>query len=285
MPEWLIVVSRAIMMLAALFLVTKWLGKKQISQLSFFEYVIGITIGSIGAEVITGLDRSFIHGVIGICAFVVLPIIGDKLSMKSKKLRDFLEGKGTVLIQNGNVIENSLKKERYTVDELMELLRKKDVFQLSDVEFAILEPTGDLNILLKKEKQPLTAEDLNITVPYMKEPCTIIMDGVVMGQALNSIGKNEEWVKGELAKQSRVMQDVFIGQVDSAGQLTVDLYDHVIQHPTAAKDQILTALLNRCQADLELFSLASQAEEGMLLYQKNSEKLKKVQHDLKSLNQ
>lgn len=271
------------MMLVALFLVTKWLGKKQLSQLSFFEYIIGITIGSIGAEVITGLDRSFIHGVIGICAFILLPVIGDKLSMKSKKLRDFLEGKGTVLIQNGNVIESSLKKENYTVDELMELLRKKDVFQLSDVEFAILEPTGDLNILLKKEKQPLTAEDLNINVAPMKEPGTIIMDGVIMGKTLESIGKTEEWVKDELSKQNWTIQDVFIGQVDSAGHVTVDLYDDVVQTPQASKDQIVTALLNRCQADLDLFSLASQEEKAMLLYQKNSEKLKKVLHDLKSL--
>lgn len=280
MPEWLVVVFRGVMMLIVLFFVTKLLGKKQISQLSFFEYTIGITIGSIGAEVVTGLDRSFIHGIIGILAFVTIPYIADVLSMKSKKLRDFLEGKATVLIQNGNIIEDSLRKEKYTTDELMELLRKKDVFQVSDVEYAILEPTGDLNILLKKEKQPLTAGDLQLTVSPEKEPSTIIMDGAVMNGQLESIGKNAEWVRTELHKQALKISDVFLAQIDSSGRLIVDLYDNKIVNNSDDQQAVITALLTRCKADLDLLSLSAQEEEGILLYQKNSDKLKNVIHSL-----
>ena len=150
MPEYLSVIIRVTSILGVLFFVTKTLGKKQISELSFFEYIIGNVIGSIGAEVITGLDKSFIHGVIGIVAFITIPFIADLFAIKSKPLRDFLDGKGIVLIQDGNIIEKNLKKERYTPDELMKLLRRKDVFQFSDVEFAILESTG---VLCKKKVQ------------------------------------------------------------------------------------------------------------------------------------
>jgi len=286
MPEWVIVVGRGILILVTLFIVTKWLGKKQLSQLSFFEYIIGITIGSIGAEVITGLDRSFVNGVIGIAAFVAIPIIVDKLSMKSKKLRDFFEGKGTVLIQNGNIIEESLRKEKYTTDELLELLRKKDVYTISDVEFAILEPTGDLNLLLKKEKQPVTAADLNLQVSPIKEPSTVIMDGEIMEGALRSIGKSIEWLNGELSKLSLKPSDVFIGQVDSSNQLIIDYFDEVIKEKTnVPQKDFIIAQLKRCQADLDYFSLATLNEKTMLMFQKNSDKLQKTIQDLKRKNE
>ncbi|PPA68872.1 DUF421 domain-containing protein [Jeotgalibacillus proteolyticus] len=283
MPEWLIVIIRSIFMLIALFFATKMLGKKQISQLSFFEYVVGITAGSIGAEVITGLDESFIHGVLGIGAFISLPVLADRLSLKSKKLRDFFEGKGTVFIQNGNVLEESLKKEKYTIDELMELLRKKDVFNLSDVEFAILEPTGDLNVLLKREKQPLTPSDMHIAINPLKEPCLVIMDGNIMNGALDSIRKSEEWLRGELEKKSVRVEDVFICQIDSHGDLSLDLYDHIRMEKQQDPIGFIKAALERSKADLDLFALSASNEEGMLLYKKNSDKLKQVLHSLQQV--
>ena len=279
MADWLDVIFRGVMMLVVIFFVTKILGKKQLSQLSFFEYTIGITVGSIGAEVITGLDRSFYHGIIGIVAFVAIPYGIDFLTMKSKKMRDFFAGKATVIIKNGNILEDSLRKEKYTIDELMELLRKKNVFQVSDVEFAILEPTGDLNILLKKEKQPLTAEDLQLTLSPEKEPSTIIMDGTVMNEMMESIGKNEEWLRAELHKKELVISDVFLAQLDSQGRLSLDLYDTRIEYNNHDHQEVITALLKRCEADLDLLSLSAQDEKGILLYKENSNKIKGVLHD------
>lgn len=156
MPEWLDVMIRSVIYVVFLFFVTKGLGKKQISQLSFFEYVTGITIGSIAAEVIMGLERNMFLGLLAIVIIAIIPFIGGLISLKSKKFRDFTEGKGAIFIKDGKIMEDNLKKERYTTDELLELLRKKDVFQVSDVEFALLEPTGDLSVMLKKENQPLS---------------------------------------------------------------------------------------------------------------------------------
>ncbi|KIL47122.1 DUF421 domain-containing protein [Jeotgalibacillus campisalis] len=284
MPDWLIVLGRGLAMLMVLFFMTKVLGKKQISQLSFFEYVIGITAGSIGAEVITGLDRNFFHGIIGISSFIAIPFLVDKLSMKNKKLRDFFEGKGTVVIQNGNIIEKSLNKEKYTIDELMELLRKKDVFDVSNVEFAILEPTGDLNVLLKKEKRPLTSEDIGLVTDEEKEPCTIIMDGAVMIKTLASIGKDEQWLEEQLAKKNKRVEDVFLAQVNSVGQLYLDLYDDNASKAQTDQGKVIKAIMERCKADLDLLSLESTDEESKLMYQKNSDKLQTVLHDLKTLS-
>ncbi|WP_242295885.1 DUF421 domain-containing protein, partial [Bacillus cereus group sp. BfR-BA-01516] len=104
----------------------------------------------------------------------VVPFLTGILSLKNKTARDFFEGKSTVLIKDGKILEDNLKKEKYTSDELLELLRGKDAFSVADVEFAVLEPSGELNVLLKKDRQPLTAKDIGLKVANEKEPQTVI---------------------------------------------------------------------------------------------------------------
>ncbi|MFT4414213.1 DUF421 domain-containing protein [Fredinandcohnia humi] len=276
MPEWINILVRAITFIIVLFAVTKLLGKKQLSELSFFEYVSGITIGSIAAEVVMGLERNILNGVLGILAFGITPYFVGFLAMKSKKVRNFVEGKGTVFIKNGKVMEDNLKKEKYTTDELLELLRKKNVFQVADVEFAVLEPTGDLSVLLKKENQPITPKDLKLIVPSIKEPQTVIMDGVIMDEPLSTIGLSRRWLKSELDKLGVAIENVFLGQVDSYGQLTVDLYDDKLQVPSPQEKPLLLATMKKCQADLEIFALSTQDPSAKSMYTKNSEKLQEA---------
>ncbi|MFY0804730.1 DUF421 domain-containing protein [Peribacillus frigoritolerans] len=286
MPDWLDVFVRALLFLIILFLVTKMLGKKQLSQISYFEYVTGITIGSIGAEVITGLERKITVGIIGIITTAALPFIVGLISEKSKKFRDLIEGKGTVFIKDGKIMEDNLKKERYTTDELLALLRKKDVFQVSDVEFAILEATGDLSVMLKKENQPLTAKDLNLTVASVKEPQTVIMDGEILDEPLSTIGRSRGWLQTELEKLGVTIENVFLGQINSYGELTVDLFDDILQVPSPQERPLLLSTMKKCQADLELFALGTENKEAKQIYEENSEKLQKaidnVTHILKS---
>jgi len=286
MPEWLDVALRSVMFVIFLFFVTKVLGKKQIAQLSFFEYVTGITIGSIAAESIMGLDGNMFLGLLGIGIVSLIPFLGGLISLKSKKFRDFTEGKGTIFIKDGKVMEDNLKKERYTVDELLELLRNKDVFQVSDVQFAILEATGDLSVMLKKENQPLTPKDLNMKVASIKEPQTVIMDGKILDEPLATIGYSRRWLKTELEKLGVTIENVFIGQVNSYGELTVDVFDDKLQVPSPQERPLILATMKKCQADLELFALATENKDAKELYVKNSEKLQKaidkVTHILKS---
>lgn len=222
------------------------------------------------------LDLSIHHGILGIFIFGITPFLAGFISMKSKKVRDVVEGKGTVFIKNGKVMEENLKSEKYSTDELMELLRSKDIFQISDVEFAILEPNGELNVLLKKENQPLTAKDLGVKVPSYKEPQTVIMDGEILDEPLSTIGQNRNWLKTELEKLGVTIENVFLGQVDSFGQLTVDLFDDKLKVAEPVEKPLILATMKKCQADLELFALATEIDEAKQMYSKNSEKLEKA---------
>lgn len=273
MPGWLEVVVRGVLFLFVLFLTTKLLGKKQLSELSFFEYVSGITIGSIAAEVMMGLENNIWHGIIGVAIFAVLPFFVEILSLHSKSVRDVVEGKGTVLIKDGKILEDNLKKEKYTTDELLQLLRGKDVFQADEVEYAILEADGKLSVMLKKDNRPITRKDLDLPSVNEKEPHTIIMDGEIFDDKLSSAGKNRAWLKTELAKQNVTIENVFLGQVDSYGQLTIDLYDDKIEVPKPQDKPLLLANMKKCQADLELFALATDSKKAQRLYASNAKKL------------
>ncbi|MFK4424693.1 DUF421 domain-containing protein [Bacillus sp. RC51] len=276
LPEWTLVILRSVFILIILFAITKWLGKRQISQLSFFEYIAGMTIGDIAAQVSTGLDSKFFHGVFAILIFAVVPFFTGILSLKNKTARDFFEGKSTVLIKDGKILEDNLKKEKYTSDELLELLRGKNAFSVADVEFAILEPSGELNVLLKKDRQPLTAKDISLKVPNEKEPQTVIMDGNVLDEPLSASGHNRAWLHSELEKLGVVIENVFLGQVDSYGQLTIDIYNDKLQMPSPQNKPLLFASLKKCNADLELFSLETKSKSASDMYSKNAKQIEKI---------
>ncbi|WNS73774.1 DUF421 domain-containing protein [Bacillus sp. DTU_2020_1000418_1_SI_GHA_SEK_038] len=276
MSEWSHIIIRSFIFLFVLFVMTKLLGKKQISQISFFEYVSGITIGSIAGEVIMGLDNNIGHGVLAIAIFGLVTIAVGFISLKSNSFRDFVEGKGTIFIKDGKIMEDNLKKEKYSTDELSTLLRKKDVFNLADVEFAVLEPTGNLSILLKKENRPLTPKDLNMKVANDKVPQTVIRDGHIVHDSLASAGKTRKWLFDELDKLEVTMDNVFYGQIDSYGDLTVDLYDDKMQQPSPQTRPLLMAQLKKCQADLELFELETDSPDAKKMYKKNANKLNEV---------
>jgi uncharacterized membrane protein YcaP (DUF421 family) len=276
MPDWLDVIVRSVLFLLILFVITKILGKKQIAQLSMFEYVTGITIGNIGAEVVTGLDQKIHLGIIAIVATAAIPYISSQITLRNKTVRDFVDGKGTVLILDGKVLEDHLKKEKVTIDEFLEMLRKNDVFDITEVEYAVLEANGILNVLLKKENRPLTPKDMNIKVPEEKEPQTVIMDGVILDEPLARVGKSRRWLNNELAKMDLSLDNVFIGQINAYGELKVDLFDDNIKVPSPRERPLLYAKMKKCQADLELFAHSTDDQEAKQMYLKNSRKMQEA---------
>lgn len=276
MAGWIEITIRSFGLLVALFLITRSLGKKQLSQLNIFEYISGIVLGGIVAIHSSLLDSPVIYGFIALLIWFIVPASVDYISMKSKKFRDIIHGKGTVIIQDGKVMEDNLKKERYSTDDLLENLRARSFFNVADVEFAILEPSGKLNVLAKKEKQPLTAKDLGIKLAAEKEPQTVIMDGEMLLDPLASLSLNPNWLETELDKINVTIENVFLGQVSSDGQLTVDLYDDQIVVPQPSEKPLLLATMKKCQADLELFALATENKLSKQMYLKNSEKLQQA---------
>jgi uncharacterized membrane protein YcaP (DUF421 family) len=257
---------RALGALVMLFLMTRILGKKQISQLTFFEYVTGITLGELAGFISTDMESHYFLGVIALLVWFIVPYLLELLTLKSKKLREWFEGKGTVLIKDGKIQEDNLKKERLTADELLEQLRSKNIFKAADVEFAMLEASGDLSVLLKKENQPLTPKHLGIKVGPEKETQEVIIDGKIQDEPLAKAGLNRAWLNTELQKLGVAIENVFLGQVDSYGQLYVDLYDDKIKVPAPQEKEVLFATLKKCQADLELFALTVQEASAKRMY-------------------
>lgn len=280
MPEWIYIILRSFLFIFILIFITRILGKKQISEITFFEYISGITIGSIAGEVIMGLDRNIMHGVVSIVVFGAITFLVDFITLKSKNFRDIVEGKGSVLIQNGKIMEDNLKKEKYTLDDLSSLLRGRNVFNVSEVEFAVLEPTGDLSVLLKKDYRPVTPNDLKLQVANEKEPQTIIMDGKILDNPLSASGKNRGWLLIELEKQGVTLENVCFAQINSYGELTIDLYDDQVQVVQPQQRQLLMASIKKCQADIESFALQTECKTATQMYLKNAEKLKGVIQNL-----
>ncbi|GIN40486.1 DUF421 domain-containing protein [Heyndrickxia oleronia] len=280
-PAWFEVILRSITALIVLFFITKFLGRKQITQLTLFEYIIAITIGSIVAEISTGIEKNFLYGIYSLLVWSLLPLGILFLSLKSKKFRDFIDGTPKVIIKEGKIQEDTLTKEKYTVDDLTELLRKKNAFNLADVEFAVLEPNGDLNVLLKKENQPITPKDIQLQVAPEKEAKTVISEGQILDEVLGETVFNRAWLKAELEKLNVALDNVFIGQIDSYGKLTVDIYDDKIQLPNSKERALLLATLKKCQADLELFTLATESKPAQEMYKLNAKRIENMVNRIK----
>lgn len=276
MPTWLEIALRSFVILIGIFFIIKFLGKKQLSEMSFFEYIIGISIGAIAGTLSIDRGIPFVYGAISILIWISIPILFNFLSLKNKKVRDFIEGKATIFIKDGKILEDNLKKERYSTDNLLSQLRKQQVFSVSDVEFATLESSGELSVMLKKDKQPLTPKDLNISTAVVKEPQTVIMDGEIIDEALKNRGLNRKWLKTELEKIGVAIENVFLGQVDTMGQLTVDLFDDKMTVPEPVQIPLLLATIKKCQADLELFALATDSKTAKQMYSENAKKVEKL---------
>lgn len=283
MPEWVEVVTRTLAAVVVLFALTRLLGKRQISQLSFFEYITGITIGDLAATISLDVKGTWYLGIISLSVWVIVSLGIEFLQLKSKKARDFIDSKSTILIKDGKILEDNLKKERLTNEELLEQLRGKDVFKAAEVEFAIMEPNGEINVLLKKQNQPLTPSQLGIQVGPESEPQTVILDGKVMDEPLATRGLNRRWIHTELEKLGVSLDNVYIGQVDAYGQLYVDLFDDKVKVPEPQQKAVLYADLKKCQADLEMFSLSTDRQEAKSLYENCSIQLDQVISDVKPL--
>ncbi|MDB5056184.1 MAG: rane protein [Bacilli bacterium] len=263
-----------------LFLITRLLGKKQISQLTLFEYVVGITLGELAGFMSTDIEANYVHGIVALVTWFLFAYILEIVTLKSLILRHWFEGRGTVMVKDGKVLEDNLKKEKYTGDELMESLRTKNVFNLADVEFAILEASGDLNVLLKKENQPLTPKHLGIKIAPEQEPQMVINDGEIMDEPLATMGLNRKWLKTELEKTGIPLENIFLGQVDSYGELFLDLYDDQLKLPQSQNKAILLATLKKCEADLELFGLATKNKAARKMYAHCVTEMKKLLYEL-----
>lgn len=192
------VTLRAISSLITLFLVTKMLGKKQVSQLSLFDYVIGISIGNFAAEMTINLESNEINGILAVILFGLFAYLVSYLTMKSIMLRRFFMGTPTVIIQNGKILEKNLRKVKFDINDMLEEIRGQGYFDLSQVEYAVMEANGKFSILPKPEYRPLTPKDMNLKVDKEGLCANIIIDSKIMHNNLKNFNKDENWLNKQL---------------------------------------------------------------------------------------
>jgi uncharacterized membrane protein YcaP (DUF421 family) len=233
------IVLRAVGAFLAVLLITRLIGKSQIGQLTVTDFVNGIVIGSLAAALAIDLRTPAIYYFAGLAVFSGLTLVLEWATMKSRPLRKVLEDEPTVVIHNGKILETKMHNMRYHVDDLLMQLRAKAVFNIADVEFAVLEPNGELSVLLKSQKRPVTPEDLRLPTKYKGMPSELIVDGTVIEQNLIQNNLDEEWLYRELEKQGvRSVEEVLFASLDSSGNLYVDRRKDDIDHLSDTTDKV-----------------------------------------------
>ena len=216
------VTIRAISSLITLFLITKMLGKKQVSQLSLFDYVIGISIGNFAAEMTINLESNELNGIWAVVLFGLFAYLVSYLTMKSIVLRRFFMGTPTILVQDGKILENNLKKMKFDINDMLEEIRISGYFDLSQVEYAILEPNGEVSILPKTEYRPITPKDMKIKVGREGLCSNVIIDGKIMHNNLKNINKDEKWLyKAIKVKGYNDISKILLATVDINDKIVI----------------------------------------------------------------
>ncbi|GKX29522.1 DUF421 domain-containing protein [Vallitalea longa] len=229
MNESLVVIVRGIIGFFSLLIFTRFLGKQQVSQLTLFEYILGITIGSMAATLTTDLSSAAWPHWIGLLVWTILVFLVQVLTLKYPRLSEYINGRPQVLIVNGKILEKNLKKLRYSLYDLLEQLRINNIFDISQVEFAVLETNGNLTVLKKSQFQSLTPKDMNISTNYVGLSTELIYNGVVMGHNLKKVSLDEKWLDSQLKTRGiKSPLEVYLAMLNTTGELYIDLYkDHL----------------------------------------------------------
>ena len=215
------IIIRCVVAMTTLFFMTKLLGKKQVSELSLFDYVVGISIGNFASEMAINLEAEFFNSMLAIIVFGILAYFISILTIKSLKLRKFFVGTPTVLMENSKLIYKNMKKSMIDVNDLLSQAREMGYFDLSEIEFAILEANGKISFLPKGEYKNITVKDMKLKIEKQGLCANVIIDGNIMDDNLINIGKNTEWLLHELKCKGKKVHDILLATVDINDKLTL----------------------------------------------------------------
>ncbi|MGG4128705.1 DUF421 domain-containing protein [Paenibacillus illinoisensis] len=236
MEETWVVAVRSIIAFLTLIIYTRVLGKQQMGNLTYFDYINGITIGSIAGTFATDLSsKAWIHFV-ALTIFTIITIIFQYITLKNRTISKLMDSDPTVVVQNGKILEQNLHKMRVKFDELTMMLRQKDVFDITTLDYAILEPDGSLSVVLKPENQPVTAKDMHMHPPKSKLMTELIIDGVLIKQNLKERNKDMNWLTEQLKKKNITIQDIAFAAILPNDKLYVDLFEDQFSEKTDMGD-------------------------------------------------
>ncbi|WP_409178135.1 DUF421 domain-containing protein [Brevibacillus fortis] len=220
-----------------LLILVRLMGKRELGKLSVFDVVISIMLAEMAALAIEDVDQPALRFYLPMLLIALLEVAFAYVSLKSKKFRDTVDGSADLIIENGQIREQAMRRNRLNMDDLMVHLRQKDVKNIADVEFAILEPTGQMSVFLKEQKDKITREDLSLMskpqvgpVSYKGLPIPLILDGKVRTEALNKIGQNQLWLKREIRKYGiKDIREISFCSIDERGIMYLDKKDKPLQ--------------------------------------------------------
>ena len=213
-------IIRTLILFSVVVIGLRLMGKRQIGQLQPYELVIVIMLSALAAIPMENTGVPLISGLIPILTLIVLHVALSVATLKSEKARGVICGTPSVLIENGKIVQQELSRLRYNINELMEQLRAKNMPNIADVEFAVLETSGQLSVIPKSQKRPLIPEDMNLPTKYEGLPVTLIIDGYVFHKNLDKINLSEDWLRAELQKFNiKSFRDVLFASIDCEGKL------------------------------------------------------------------
>ena len=212
--EVLKVILTSALSAVSLFIIAKIMGHKQMAQLDFFDYITGITIGSIAAELATELEKPF-KPLIAMAVYGMVAIILTLITNKLPKTRKFINGTPTIIMNNGKIYRKNMKKAKLDLSEFMVMCRQEGYFNLSDIQTAIFEFNGKLTILPVSTKRPLNPEDMNLTPQAEYINTEVIMDGRILEENLKRMGLNAKWLQKQIKEQGfKNEKEIFLGLCD-----------------------------------------------------------------------
>ncbi len=210
---------RAIILYILVLITMRLMGKREIGQLQPFELAISIMIADLASIPMSDVGVPIFNGIIPILGLLIMQMFISFINMRSISIRSIISGKPTILIYRGKIDEKALKKEKITLNELQERLRQNSVFSIADVEYAILETSGQLTVIQKPEKKMLTPGDLNIYPEYEGLPYDLVLDGKIMSNNLKAIGKDYNWLKKQVEKFKMKPEEALIVTFDGKEQI------------------------------------------------------------------
>lgn len=216
----LIVFVRTFIIYAVVVVLIRLMGKRQIGQLEPYELVVAVMIAELAAIPMEDKAIPLVHGLIPIFTLFFIQVCISYINMKSLWFRSFMDGSPSIVIRNGKIDIDELAKARYNINELLEQLRTKGYANIADVEFAILETSGNLSVIPKSQKRPLTPADLHIDTGYEGLPLPLVLDGTIQRDNLSDAGLTVDWLVSELAKLGiDDVNEVFFASLDTQGNL------------------------------------------------------------------
>ena len=212
--EILKVVLTSFLSVIVLFIIAKILGHKQMSQLDFFDYITGITIGSIAAELATELEKP-LKPLIAMVVYGIVAVTLTLITSKLPKARKFINGTPTIIMNNGKLYRKNMKKAKLDLSEFMVLCRQEGYFNLDDIQTAVFEYNGRLTVLPKSLKRPTNPEDLSLSPKPQSITTEVIMDGKILDENLKRMGLDSIWLEKQIKKQGfKNAKEVFLGICD-----------------------------------------------------------------------